>query len=504
MAQKPLWLPAWESPLPDPLPKTLGPKVAKWMQRYLVHGEGDAFGKPFRLMPWQKYLLSRVFEVGEDGRWLHRRVVIMVPKGNSKSELTAAMGLALMAGPVAPESPNIPVAAASFEQANRLFGAARTMVVEGPLKTYFEAYETELRLKDAPGVMTRVAAVAGTNDGGLPTAFLADEVHEWLGSTRERVYTVIGNSLAKRANGISISISTAGGDRDTLLGRLYDHGVKVATGEVDDPEFLFMAWQPSRDWDLDDDEQLEMALLEANPAAHEGGWLDIANLKRRFRDANVPRHEAERYHLNRWAEAPETFIKAEAWAACGRVLPPPPPGTPIVMAFDGSYQRDTTAIVASTLEGHLFVVGHWEPTPGEPVPRDEVDARVAWAMKQWKVEEFACDPPGWHTEVAAWQAEFGAEVVTPFDTMVGSIMAPATDRFRADVEQGVITHDGNPALARHIANCRTKETRWGLVVRKESKDSPKRIDLAVAAIVARHRALDRVVEATDYRFISLD
>ena len=38
-----------------------------------------------------------------------------------------------------------------------------------------------MHIKGDVGTMFRVAAEAGTNDGGLPTAFLADEIHEWVG-----------------------------------------------------------------------------------------------------------------------------------------------------------------------------------------------------------------------------------------------------------------------------------------------------------------------------------
>ena len=63
--------------------------------------------------------------------------------------------------------------------------------------------------RDGPGKMFRVAAAAGTNDGGRPTLFLADELHEWTGN-KARVFLVISNSIAKRRDGLVLAISTAG------------------------------------------------------------------------------------------------------------------------------------------------------------------------------------------------------------------------------------------------------------------------------------------------------
>ena len=54
--------------------------------------------------------------------------------------------------------------------------------------------------------------------------------------------------------------------------------------------------------------------------------------------------------------------------------------------------------------------------------------------------------------------------------------------------EGTLSHDGNAALARHVANCRTRDTRYGRVITKDHKDSPHKIDLAVAAVIAFERA----------------
>jgi len=56
-----------------------------------------------------------------------------------------------------------------------------------------------------------VAAVAGTNDGGRPTAFLADEVHERLGNKR-RVHLVLSNGCAKRVGSRVLNTMTPGCD----------------------------------------------------------------------------------------------------------------------------------------------------------------------------------------------------------------------------------------------------------------------------------------------------
>jgi terminase small subunit-like protein len=65
-------------------------------------------------------------------------------------------------------------------------------------------------------------------------------------------------------------------------------------------------------------------------------------------------------------------------------------------------------------------------------------------------------------------------------------MVPACDRFRSAVIEGRLTHDADPALARHIANCVVRESSSGTVITRP--DPTRKIDAAVAAVVASDRA----------------
>ena len=243
--------------------------------------------------------------------------------------MLAAIALAELAGPKAPRSPNIPIAAASFEQADLLFGTARIMLTQGPLAAHFEVYDTEILIKDRPGRMYRVAAAAGTNDGGRPTCFIADELHEWTGN-KERVHLVLSNSLAKRAEALELNISTAGSDENTLLGRMLTYAKKIASGEVSDPSFLVEWWAAADSHDLETDIGRRAALEQANPSAP--AFVDLDRLLARANE--VPMHEWQRYHLNRFVQPPDRWIGAEAWARLkepDRLLVP---GEQISVGFD--------------------------------------------------------------------------------------------------------------------------------------------------------------------------
>ena len=520
-----------------------------------MHGEGDALGRRVVLEPFQRFILDRVYEYDPaTGALLHDRVLVGTPKGNSKTELLAQVGLAELLGPLAPTAPNVPVSAASWEQADKLFGAARFSIegdgagARSPIASHFKRglhlLDSEIVNPDRPGRLYRIAAVAGTNDGGLPTCTVGDELHEWEGERRERVWTVMGKGLRKRSvdrpltpllrdllglpggmrGALQVGITTAGDTLDSLLGRLFLHGVAVASGEAEDPGFLFLWWQMGvrvrgeaddgggAGWDLDDPGQRTQAILEANPAA--GSFLPLEGLEASWRDPTVPLDEFLRYNGNLFVSRPDAWLPEALIDARRRdpdgTAPPPRDGAPVVLGFDGSNNRDCTALVGWGVDDDYgFVVAAWEPEGGEPVPRTEVDAAVHAAMRRWDVLELAGDPPGWRTEMEGWEAEWGtAELdeahdrttgsgrVLRFETYVYPRFGPACAEFKQAFLEGDRglgrergpQFDGHPMLVRHLKNAHALDTRHGQVIVKERKGSTRRIDLADAAIIARTRA----------------
>jgi phage terminase large subunit-like protein len=67
-------------------------------------------------------------------------------------------------------------------------------------------------------------------------------------------------------------------------------------------------------------------------------------------------------------------------------------------------------------------------------------------------------------------------------------MVPACAKFRDAVASGQITHSGDPRLVRHVGNAVVRVDRLGPRIVKEHRGSPRKIDLAVAAVAAYDRA----------------
>jgi phage terminase large subunit-like protein len=477
-----------------------GLKVAKWIEAACVYGEGDRFGQSVRLEPFQVHFLLHLYELNENGTRRYRRALFECPKGNGKTPLAAWVGAYELTHTT---SPVIPVAAASYDQADLLFGDLRSCVAESPvLFTYLEPLESEVQVRSGPGRAYKVAAVAGTNDGQRPSCLLADEIHEWLGN-KERVHLVLAHGCAKRAGSLQLNTTTPGADLDTMAGRLHDYGVRVNSGEIDDREFLFVWYGcPADRYDLEDQEQLRRAIREANPAADV--FLNVEDVAARYHQ--VPRYEFLRYNLACWTTVGEAWLPDGAWDACadtGRTIAP---GAEVVLGFDGSFNNDSTALVVVGCgeTPHVDVVAAWErPRDARhdwQVPVLDVEDAIRTACKTWQVREIACDPFRWARTYQVLESEGLPVVEFPQSP---SRMTPATQRFYEAVVNNTITHSGDPRLARHLSNCVLKVDARGSRLAKESKASPRKIDLAVAAVMAYDRACQIPERIPPVRVVSL-
>jgi phage terminase large subunit-like protein len=159
------------------LPETHGSRVVKFIEKFCVHGEGDFYGEPVRLDDWQKAIIYELYELNNKGQRKYREALIGTPKGNGKTAIVSMIGLYELLGTNV-TSPLVAVAAASFEQANLCFGNMRTVCEQSPyLRDMVETYENVIQVKNGSGRAFRVAAKAGTADGGRNSCFIADEIH---------------------------------------------------------------------------------------------------------------------------------------------------------------------------------------------------------------------------------------------------------------------------------------------------------------------------------------
>jgi len=353
---------------------------------------------------------------------------------------------------------------------------ARRMVELNPeLADRVHVYADKLYLPENDSVLLPLPAEPGALHGHDPSLLVVDELHVVTESVWEAVTSVGG----KRPESLTLAISTPAASPDSVMWRLVEHGRRG-----DDPAFFFKEYAAPEGCAVDD----RRAWRIGNPAmACRPPFLAEDGLEAVRRTISEARFRQLR--LGQWVTGVESWLPWGAWADCEaeRTVGP---RERIVLAFDGSASGDSTALVGCTLDGHLFVVGLWE-NPGDPrwrVPREDVDRAVDVAFARYDVAELACDPWGWRSEIEAWAKRHGERRVVEWNTAHAARMAPATDRLYQAVVTHAVTHDGDARMAAHVAHCIAKRTPMGDLVSKDKRGSPRKIDAAVAAIVAYDRA----------------
>lgn len=532
--------PKYASPVPllndKPYP-TAGRLVGRWIEKYLRHGEGDALGQKVRLALFWWYILQRLYEYHPvTGQLAHDRILIGVAKGNSKTEGTGQIGDAELLGPIAPVlSPRVVLSAASYPQTTELFTAARLGIVgdpdhdnPGPLLPFFvqgeNLLEDRILLPSGHGLLQRIAAVGGTNDGGKPTAHLGDEVHELVTDRAKRMYVVQGKSLKKRRvirktpeslglpkgvnlwGAIQVGITTAGASHDSLLGTLYDYGVSVATGEIEDPGFLFLWWEADEKWDLEQPEERRQAILEANPGI--GAFLPYENVEASFHDRTIPRIEFIRYNLNRWPDAETAYMPPAVWDATAN----PVRIDPLLPAYAsvGVTHDHKSGVVAIAQKQDDLVVVRCEHFPKTYLPSgkyldvSDIEKTVELLHRSYPASVLApkrlsprspekiLPVPGPEVAYNGTFFEGSAQRLRAAGVAMVDIpnsaerLAPAAETILGLALDSKLVHEDDPVLAQHMRDVvqRPTPTGWHVTPREG-----KVIVSAVAAMVAVHRAV---------------
>lgn len=485
---------------PAPRKPSRGRRVIEWIEGNCIHAGGEWRGKPFRLLDWQKALLMALFELLPSGLRRYRWALIGVPKKNGKTELAAAIALYLLIADGEP-APLVVCAASSEEQANLVFGAAKTMCMESPtLSAITECFEGEILVPSIPGAkLRRVAAAAGTNDGQNISAVICDELHEWQGTKGEAVWNVLTNGTGARRQPLILQITTAGYDLEgTICGKQYLHGCRVRSGEVDDPRFFFHWVEAPKDADHRDPEVWRQANPSYGVLVREEFFLDQLSKKTEavFR----------RYFLNQWVAAEEIWIPFGVWDACRSELELDT-SLPLYVGIDIARNVDSSALVVAQRQEERVVLRAtvWEnPYPVGHLLHDSWRMNNHLVMERCRslFEEFpvaACAVedeeirPGPMFAYDPWRFRPEAEVLTGEGLAMVEFpqtdprMVPASQAFYEAIMKTHVAHDGDPVLKRHVENVTADQKPRGWRMSKPV-GSTRKIDAAIAAAIALYCA----------------
>jgi hypothetical protein len=268
-------------------------------------------------------------------------------------------------------------------------------------------------------------------------------------------------------------------------------------------QILYDSRMAPADTDFEDMDSLRRGVAEAYGDAY---WVDVEDIvQNRVLSPRTPLDVSKRYYLN-WPEAAEdAWVLPQQWAKMAQPSFFMADGAAIVLGFDGSRVNDATALIGCEIEsGFVFTIGVWETTDAKgnmlPIPVMEVEAALDNAFERWDVWAYFADVKEWEESTkVSWREKY-MEIVRLWSVPGGRDPQPiawdmrshvgeftqAAEMVSQEIVEGSFQHDGDSRLGRHVVNARRAPNRWGISISKEAPKSPRKIDAAVAMVIARH------------------
>lgn len=437
-------------------------------------------GSPLILRPWQRNLIGHLFARRPDGLRRHRVALIGMPRKNGKSAIGSALALdgLLFDG----RGAEVYSAAAEKDQARIVFGETKRMVAANEeLAAMCNAMRDVIEVPATNSIYRVLSAEAYSKEGLNISRAIVDELHA---HQNDELWNVLRNGTGGRLEPLVCAITTAGvmsdmSGGDSVCYRTYRYAVEVATGLREDQEFFFAWWGAPQDADYLDPKVWE----GANP-----GYGDILNPEDlAVVSKQTPENDFRTKRLNQWVAAQSVWLPSGAWDALADESIPIPEGADVVLAFDGSHNCDYTALtmVSCGDKPHIELIDLWEPPENGHIDILDVEEKIRETCRKYHVLELAADPFRWTRSLQILEDEGLPVVEFPQNP---SRMTPATTRFFEAVVNGQLSHNGDPRLARHIANCTLRVDSRGARLAKDHEKSSRKIDAAVAAVMALDRA----------------
>jgi phage terminase large subunit-like protein len=465
---------------------------------------GDA--KPFRLEPWQAFIVGSLF----GWRWTatgyrrFRHGYIEVGKGNGKTPLVAAIGLygLMMDGQKAPE---IYSAAADRDQAMIMFRDAVRMTDASPEladRIKKTGVEHVTNLAYGLGFFRPFSREQGAKSGTRPHMGLIDEVHE---HPNGEIVNKIRAGSKGNLDAMFLEITNSGTDRTSICYQHHEHSKKIVQGVVvDDLWFAYVCALDEGDDPLKD----EACWPKANPNL--GVSIHLSYLRERVAAAkNIPGETNTVLRLNFciWTQAHTRFLDVPKWLACaGSVTAKELVGAKCYAALDLGQSDDFTAFarVWMLTDGRFWFVptvwipqGTMEKYPNRPygewlragalkvIPDTEV---IDYALVQDEVYKL-CRESG--VLECAYDRRFAEQMaqnltglgLTMVDTPQGFQLTEALRKLSDIVTDETLVHDGNPVLGWMAANLVVRHGRDGQM-RPDKDKAAEKIDGQVALIMA--------------------
>lgn len=284
-------------------------RIINFIERVCTHVKGDLAGQPFLLEDWQKEYIGQLFgTMNDDGLRQFRTSYVQIPRKNGKSNLLAAVALAVLF--VEKEAgAEIYCCASSRDQANAIFDVCKQMVRnKAVLTNACKVFRNSIVLNGTNSFLKAVASDAGVLHGANASCVLYDEVHT---AKTDELWNVMATSMGARSQPLMFGISTAGlFDPNSICYKLYDYGKKVRDGVIDDDTFLPLIYEASPDDDIHDPKVWKKANPNFGVSIKPEYFEKMSKEAKSLTSTEIAFRQL---HLNQWVNSLSGWIADDEW-----------------------------------------------------------------------------------------------------------------------------------------------------------------------------------------------
>ncbi len=496
-----------------------GERAVEFLRR-LRHPKSRQPHHAFQLDPWQERIVRRIYGPRHpDGSRVVKTVVLLLPRGNRKTSLAAALALLHTIGPERASQGEAILAAADRRQAGTAFKEAVGIIREDKrliaATKIYDAHNSAKKISyPREGVTLEViSGEAGTQHGRTPAFVLADELHIW---PNRDLWEALTTGLDKTDNPLLVVATTAGRGQDNVAFEVVEDAKKVARGEVDDPSILPIIFEAPADADWQDEELWH----RVNPGLRHG-YPSLDGFRRHAKRAQRSvgeRQSLRQLKLNIWLDgAGDPFVDMDVYDKGKKSFDIKDlKHEPCWLAVDLSSTIDLSVIVACWRTADGYVVRPWffcpednleererlsnapyrawgsaeggkivEATPGNVIDYQRIEEKLIELSAEFNVREIVFDPY-MARQVQPNLLKMGLPV-RDF-RQVPSLMMPAFHELERAILAGEFIHGGNPVLRFCFSNVVVKRNDQGHVAKFTKPKLWLSIDGAVAAAMAVARA----------------
>lgn len=475
-------------------------------------------GQPFILRDFQVWLIANLMGwIDAAGTRKYIEALILIPKGNGKSPLAAALALWFAFFDGRPKA-SVFCGAVSLAQALEVFKPACDFVESQPAfaKNGITAQKKSIFSNSGSSF---VPVIGKGRHGARPYLAILDELHQ---ATTSDLYGTFKTGCNKTPNSLLLTISTAGvSSTESPCYQLQIRAQKALDGSLEDDRLFAAIYcaDDSVEWTS------EAAVLMANPN------LGISNDAEKIRLAiqgaqRTPAHanNVKAMHLNIWSTAAAAWMNMHSWgkcldpelteesviglpcwigsdlasvldlASCVRIYRDDSRGEkPHYYALTRSYLPEERINAPENTHYQQWAAqGHLTATPGSAIDYAMLEADALTDIERYQVRELAFDrryADQWSQRVSELSGV--PRVETPPSP---AMLSPAMKELESAVAEQRFHHQGCPVLTWCISNLLTRETAAGNYTMPEKQRPESKIDAAVALLIGMCRA--RVAEST--------